>query len=104
MVLEPPVKMALKPFLCRATTRFAYRFAAKLYKKFLVLFSKRTLFLFKLTIRQIPIYLTTLAGTPTAVASSGMSHKTTAFAPIFTLFPISILPSIFAPAPTKTPL
>ena len=40
-----------------------------------------------------------LAGTPTAVAPSGISEITTAPAPIFTLFPILTSPIIVALAP-----
>ena len=44
-----------------------------------------------------------LAGTPTAVQSSGTSVSTTAFAPMATLLPMrSVLPITFAPAPMNT--
>ena len=46
---EPPVKMARKTLCVNLLTQFARNFTAKLFKKFLVLFSKRTLFLIKLT-------------------------------------------------------
>ena len=40
-----------------------------------------------------------LAGTPTNVQLSGASTSTTAFAPIFTLSPMTISPKTHAPAP-----
>lgn len=39
----------------------------------------------------------TLAGTPTAIALSGISQTTTAPAPIMTLFPMVTFPIIIAP-------
>ena len=44
------------------------------------------------------------AGIPAAVAPAGTSFTTTALEPIFAPSPIVIGPSIFAPAPTTTPL
>ena len=45
---------------------------------------------------------TILPGTPTIVTFEVTSVKITSLAPIFTLFPIIILPRILAPEPIKT--
>lgn len=48
------------------------------------------------------IFSIVFPGIPTTVLLSSISFKTTAFAPIFTLFPIFIGPRTFAPAPIIT--
>ena len=50
----------------------------------------------------ITFLLLITAGTPTAIAFSGTSSKTTAFAPIIELSPTLISPKITAPAPIIT--